>query len=454
MGDAQSIYGKSFLIDPAAAADSPDAKWPDPAYAPRIIDNPEMYYSPTHAALEWRTLWSRTWNIAGRVSDVARAGDFFRFELGHESIIVIRGDDHVIRAFYNVCQHRGSQLVEEEFGQRKRIVCPFHSWCWKLDGKLARITDRETFDPAVVRDEPGLRELRCDSWGGFVFVNLDPSAPPLAEYLSALPGLLDAYRPDEMIVVKDVSAEWPVNWKIALDAFLEGYHAHCRHPELIRLIDDYHFQHDLFPQGHSRMIIPIGLKSPRFDDQHTLTPELGALLAELDLDPEDFAQRAQEVRATLQTHRRAWGARFGLDYSHFTDSQVSDDWNFGVFPNVTFNVHPEGILVMRFRPHATDPERCHYDVWVLARQVRDPECRLPFYMDAAGADLSGDAPRPVRRHIRHGEEGMGFVLDQDGRQLPLVQRGVRSAGFPGLRLSHQEIRLRHFYETYARYLAR
>ncbi len=452
MGEELSIFGKSSLIDPNARAGSPDAKHPDPTYPPRIFENDGIYHTREHAALEWERLWARTWNIAGRVSDVARVGDFFRFDLGPESFLIVRDEDDNIRAYYNVCQHRGSQLVDEDFGHCKRIVCPFHSWCWGLNGALQRITDRETFDPEVIKDNPGLQEARCDTWGGFVFVNMDSQAKPLREYLDALPGLLDTYQPDDMIVVKDVSADWPINWKLAVDAFLEGYHAHCRHPELIRLIDDYHFQHDLFGQGHSRMIIPIGLKSPRFDDQNTLTPELGALLAELDIDPAPFANRANDVRAALQQRRREWGARFGLDYTHFTDSQISDDWNFTVFPNVTFNTHPEGLLVMRFRPHATDPERCHYDVWVLARKVADQSCRLPFYMDAADADLTGNAPRPARRYIKHGEPGMGMVLDQDGIQLPLVQRGVRSRGFKGLRLSRQEVRLRHFYENYWRYL--
>ncbi|MCB1749374.1 MAG: aromatic ring-hydroxylating dioxygenase subunit alpha [Gammaproteobacteria bacterium] len=452
MGEVRSIFGRPFLIDPDAAPGSPDAKWPDPPLGQNILTDHAIYHSREHFAREWNDLWARTWNIAGRESDAARPGDFFRFDLGPESFIVVRGEDGALRAFYNVCQHRGSQLVDEDFGRRRKLVCPFHSWCWKLDGRLERVTDRETFADAVVADEPPLAAARVATWGGFVFVNMDLHAAPLTDYLAELPGILDVYRPEDLVVVKDVSATWPINWKIGLDAFMEGYHAHMRHPELIRLIDDYHFQHDLFGRGHSRMIIPFARKSPRLPDPDALTPELGVLLAEAGLDPADFAGRAQDLRAPYIAARRAWGERYGLDFGRYSDSQVADDWNLNVFPNVTLNVHPEGILVMRFRPHASDPETCHYDVWVLARTSPVAGFRLPFYMDAPDADLSGQAPRPARRYIRHGEDGMGAVLDQDGAQLPLVQRGVRSRGFGGVRLGYQEIRLRHYYEEYHRYL--
>jgi len=451
MGEERSIYGKLFLIDPAAPPDGADRKWPDPELGSEILPHTHIYYSPEHYASEWHKLWSRTWNIAGRRSDLREPGDFFRFDLGPESFIVVMDESRTIRAFYNVCQHRGSQLIDEDFGHRRNFVCPFHSWCWGLNGKLKRITDRETFDPATVADEPPLAEVLCDTWGGFVFINMDRGAAPLSEFLDVLPEVLDVYHPEDMIVVKDVSAEWPINWKIGLDAFMEGYHAHIRHPELIGLVDDYHFQHDLFGRGHSKMIIPFAFKSPRYGDQDSMTPGLGALLTDVGLDPAEFDGRAGDVREAYKRARRAWGARNDIDLSGFSDSQVADDWNFNIFPNVTLNVHPEGILVMRFRPHATDPERCHYDVWVLAKKSADREFQLPFYMDAPGVDLTGDAPRPPRRRIQHGEEGLGLVLDQDGAQLPLVQRGVHSRGFGGLRLSRQEIRLRHYYVEYDGY---
>jgi phenylpropionate dioxygenase-like ring-hydroxylating dioxygenase large terminal subunit len=282
---------------------------------------------------------------------------------------------------------------------------------------------------------------------------MDEAAPPLETFLGDLPELLGNYRFEDMVVVKDLTAEWPTNWKIALDAFLEGYHAHARHPELLRLVDDYHYQFDMFDGGHSRMIIPMGRKSPRISDRASLTPELRVALADAGLDPADFEGRQEEVRQAILEAKRQWAAGFGLDYSRFTDSQVSDDWNYSIFPNITLNVHPEGVLVMRFRPHPTDPERCFYDTWVLATPVEDRNYKLPFYMGVApDADLSGNGERPQRVKIQHGEAGLGFVLDQDGEFLPLVQKGIRSAGFRGVRLSRQEVRLLHYYTEYNGYL--
>ena len=120
------------------------------------------------------------------------------------------------------------------------------------------------------------------------------------------------------------------------------------------------------------------------------------------------------MREAYKHARREWGATYGFDFSALSDSQVADDWNFNIFPNVTLNVHPEGILVMRFRPHHSDPQICHYDVWAIAHTSSNPDFRLPFYMDTPDADLTGTGPRPARRRIRHREPGLGAVLDQDG----------------------------------------
>ncbi|MGE0775266.1 MAG: SRPBCC family protein [Sphingomonadaceae bacterium] len=418
-----------------------------------ILTDQQKYYSADYMQREWEKLWTKVWTIAGRVSDVAGVGDYFLYDLGRESFIVTRSAQDRIQAFYNVCQHRGARFNLQDFGTTAAFVCPFHSWAWKIDGSLQRITDIETFPPTTVCDRPNLTEVRCDTWGGFVFICLDEHAPALADFIGPLTEAMAPYAMERMIVAKDYSADWPTNWKIALDAFMEGYHAHARHPELIRMIDDFNFDYRVFGHGHSFMNIPMGTKSPRFTDKVALTEELRLSMRAVGLDPSDFEGNQQEVRSAMIAAKRRWMEGFGIDASLFTESQIIDDGNYNVFPNITLNAHPEGVLVMRFRPHATDPDRCHYDVWVLTHASDVPDFEVPFYMAVPeGADLSGKGPRPARRYLKHGEEGMGLVLDQDSEFLPTVQQGVKSRGFKGIRLSHQELRLRYYYEEYDRYL--
>ncbi|MCB2072647.1 MAG: aromatic ring-hydroxylating dioxygenase subunit alpha [Novosphingobium sp.] len=435
------------------AARKRELKLPKLEMGDGVLHDQEKYYSPEIMEREWETLWTRVWIIAGRVSDLRKVGDWFRFEFGRESLIIVRSAEDRIQAFYNVCQHRGSQIVDRDFGHGNAFVCPFHSWAWNIDGSLKRITDAETFPEKTICDNPGLTEVRCETWGGFVFVNMDENAAPLREFLGGLADALDVYRMEEMIVAKDYSVDWPMNWKISLDAFMEGYHAHARHPELVRMIDDFNFEYDIFGNGHSKMVIPMWTKSPRIAERTGLTEELRFSIESAGLDPKNFEDRQADVRPAVIEARRKWAERFGIDISDMTDTQVADDGNYNAFPNITFNAHPEGVLVMRFLPHATDPARCRYDVWVLSVRSSDPEFALPFYMAVPPeTDLSGKGERPARQYVEHGDEGLGVVLNQDGDSLPMVQAGVQSRGFKGIRLSNQEIRLRYFYEEYARYL--
>lgn len=452
MTEPVSPYGRSFLVEPQARPGAAACKFADPPLGDGLLGDLDKYFDPAHARVEFDRLFARTWLCAGRASDLAKAGDWLRFDIGAESVIVSRQPDGTLRAYYNVCHHRGARLVTDDFGHGQRFVCGFHSWTWNLDGSLHRITDRETFDSGTICDNPPLSRVHVDEWGGFVFISMHGDPPPLTAFLDVLPAQLDAYRMQDMVVIADLSVEWEVNWKTALDAFMEGYHIHRRHPEGLGWIDDYHLQHDLFANGHSRMILPVAVKSPRLKDQDSLNDELRAMLSEVGLDPAAFEGRARDVRGAIQQRKPEWARRVGMDYGRYSPSQLTDDWNYFVFPNLTFNLHAEGMLVMRFRPHPRDVERCYYDVMVLAHRVADPHYRLPRYMGAPDVDLSGEVPRPPRARLRHGDASLGMVLDQDAEFVPRVQQGMRSRGFKGIRLSRQERRVRAFYEEYDRYL--
>jgi len=445
-------YETGMVVNPAAPAGSLEAKQP-------YIDNgtgsydKSRYFTREFMQREWEQLWPRVWLIAGVSSDIPQVGDYFLFDIGDESIIVVRTETGV-RAYYNVCSHRGSRLVRAERGSRMRFICPFHSWKFDLQGKLSAITDRETFREEVVCHEPGLVALACQEHAGLVFVSMREDPPPLERYIGLPEGYLEGYRIDRMKVVRHVRTEWAANWKVGIEAFYETYHLHAVHPETRWVMADLKVQCDLYPNGASRMIVPIGQMTPRIADQDSLNDGLRAMLADAGIDPEGFAGGAREVRAELQRAKRQRAAELGLDYSGFVDGQLTDSWATGIFPNVQIGCHPEGVFLMRFLPHPTDPERFYYDTMTLIAPVEHPDYKVPDWMGLPeGTDTSGRT-RPPCEHFGIGEDGnLGLVLSQDSELLPVVQKGMRSRAFRHQLWGEQEQRLRHFHAELERYLA-
>ncbi|MFT4768758.1 MAG: phenylpropionate dioxygenase-like ring-hydroxylating dioxygenase large terminal subunit [Glaciecola sp.] len=432
------------VINPDAASDALDAKQPDINNGTRIHAT-DGYFTKNYQDLEWERLWTKSWLIAGVTADIPELGDYFLFDIGSESLIITHNEEG-IRAFYNVCSHRGARLVTEERGNKKVFVCPFHSWSFHNSGELRRITDEETFQPEVIAHRPGLTPLRCEVHAGIVFICMDDNAPPLQEILGLPEGYLEAYNIEQMTVVRHVRSEWGSNWKVGVEAFYESYHLHAVHPETRGVMGDLNVQYDLYPQGASRMIVPLGQPSPRAHDQETVNEGLQMMLQEAGVDPEDFTGSAADVRRAIQEGKRQRAERLGLDYSHFSDSQLSDSWATGVFPNVQMGCHPEAIFLMRFLPHKSDPERFYYDTMTLMMPVDDPDYRSPAWMGLAeGTDVSGNT-RPAMEYYSLGEDAqLGMVLSQDAEFLPIVQRGMRSRGFKGQLWGEQEQRLRHFH---------
>lgn len=439
------------VINPDAPAESLEAKQPP-------IDNgterasKEGYFSREYMQREWEKLWTDTWLIAGLSSDIEKIGDYFIFDIGDESIIVTRTEEGV-KAFYNVCAHRGAKLVWNERGNKKVFVCPFHSWSFHNNGDLRRITDEETFHPDVIAHRPGLTPVACEEHAGMVFIHMGDT-PPLRESIGLPEGYLEAYRIDQMKVVRHVRSEWGSNWKVGVEAFYESYHLHAVHPETRGVMGDLNVQYDLYPNGASRMIVPLGQPSPRIGDQHTVNEGLQIMLQDAGIDPADFEGTAADVRKAIQQGKRERSDRLGLEYERFEDGQLSDSWATGVFPNVQIGCHAEAVFLMRFLPHETDPERFYYDTMTLLFPVEDPDYCPPGWMGLPeGTDLSG-LMRPETEHYSIEEDaGLGVVLSQDSALLPVVQKGMRSRGFKGQLWGEQEQRLRHFHVELERRLA-
>ena len=443
-----------YALKPDADVGSPEAHAPYQDHGTGLFST-DRYASEDWARTEWENMWCRVWTLAGLAADVPEVGDYFKYDLGRESFIIVRtgtGPDE-IKAFYNVCQHRGNRLVMSEFGSTTSFKCMFHSWEWAIDGTLLNIQDRETFRPEVIADNPPLTEVRCELWDGFVFVNMDPDAGPLMDFLGPLPEHLKAYRFADMKIVKDLETPWPCNWKIGHDAFIEVYHVHAVHPEILPFFNDEVAQWDCYENGMTRQLLKFGEVSPKLDDHDTLNEGLKMMLGEVDVDPADYDGMPNGVREFAQMAKRKWAEARGIDYSAFTDNQLTDDWNYGIFPNVTFNAHPEGLLIQRFRPHPRDVQKMTYDLMVLIHPVDDPNYSVPAYMGVEeGTDLSGEE-RPERRYIDYGEDGLGAVIVQDAFMMPYVQAGVQSRGYKGARYSEAEIQLRHWHTELEKYMA-
>ncbi|MFA1546212.1 aromatic ring-hydroxylating dioxygenase subunit alpha [Actinomadura chokoriensis] len=191
---------------------------------------------PAYYEAERAAIFKRTWLNVGRVELVPRTGSFFTKELAvaDTSLIIVRGRDKEIRAFHNLCRHRGNKLAWNDFpgeevkGTCRQFTCKYHGWRYNLNGELTFVQQEEEFFD-LDKSEYGLKQVRCEIWEGFVFVNLDPDARPLAEYLGEMAKGLEGYPFHEMTEVYTYKAEIGANWKLFIDAFAEFYHAPVLH---------------------------------------------------------------------------------------------------------------------------------------------------------------------------------------------------------------------------------
>jgi phenylpropionate dioxygenase-like ring-hydroxylating dioxygenase large terminal subunit len=409
----------------------------DPAHTPRGPDliPRDRYISEAFMRLEWDHMWTRTWLLAGRTADLREPGDFFTFEIGVESILVVRDAPGSIRAYYNVCQHRGTQLSTEHSGHVECVRCPYHGWEWHLDGRLKRITDASAFPKGTAASELSLRAVACSEWAGFVWIHMDPNAAPLMESLGTLAPALQPYLLDQHALVRDVTIEWDCNWKVCMDNSNETYHVQSIHPQLLDLLDDVNTRPEIHGD-HSCFSVRIGAPSDRIGPTDEPPKELGRLMQKYGLSPDAFRGSISGVRPAIQRALREQLRQDGIDYPALSDDQLIDNCHVHIFPHAMLNIMLPGYWLFRVRPHATDPQRMYFDFQEYTRIAR-------------GRPVP---PRPRHTRHRHGEISLDTVLDQDASIMPLVQRGLRSRGCPPLRLGAQESRLRHMHEVLERYI--
>ncbi len=410
----------------------------------------ERFFSRDFMDREWTHLWRRTWNMGPRVEELNRAGDYIIHNLGKESFIFVMSEEGVIRAFYNVCQHRGKRIVcDQRAGNERFFQCAFHGWSWNIDGSIKGIPDQHSypqFSDGLPTDELALSEIRVDTWGGWTWFNIDGEAEPLLEYLDVLPEQIAPYRMQDMRVFVNATFLWDCNWKIAVDAFNESYHFRGIHPEMM-LWSNSNAKLELLGK-HSRMINEYGAPSKPHRDTMEISERMQAYMRYFGLDPDQWEGPARDVR--LEKHKinrqqQTDGVVPHLPYGQMTDEQLSDVYHYFYFPGAAQNIFPEGINTFRYRPHETDPNKCYYDLIMMAHfpEGEEPTGVEHLYFDhkIQYVDLLDPAV-----------EVASFILQQDADNVPEVQQGVQSEGYKGMYLGEQEIRVRHFHNMIDQYL--
>jgi nitrite reductase/ring-hydroxylating ferredoxin subunit len=413
----------------------------------------ERYLSREFLELEYERMWARAWQVACREEEIPNVGDYVEYEVGDESVIVVRSGPDTITALPNACLHRGTRLAVGAGHADGCFRCPFHGWRYALDGRVIEVVDAEDFES--IPDDFTLSVVRAERWGGFVFVNFDRDAEPLLDFLDPYPTLLGPYHLEQMKFRSYLTTVIPANWKAVIDAFNEAYHVQTGHEQVLPWTDDVsivyetignHAHYGRLP-GARRKLQPsprLGLTPDEFDEGEVLAGMVGnlggaflrdekAIVAELraaDLAPGTLLTTYQERRMQLLESR-------GFDVSGLEPDQMTSADDIYLFPNIVGPVYPGSAILFRVRPDGHDPDRAIMDTWVLAWPDPAREWTMP----------------PRHWYADWHERDWGPITTQDYENVGRVQRGMKSSGFVGLRLNpRQEANLLHMHRVLDRYL--
>ena len=194
------------------------------------------YTSDAFYQFEQNTVFRKTWVFAAFAHQFVNPGDMVPVEVAGQPLVLVKGEDQVIRAFHNVCRHRGARLVNEALQSKKSFVCPNHSWCYSLKGKLVARPHFFGGEKHDINHEESHRadlvEVRCDAWHDWVFINLDGNADELSEYVRPITDQLKDYDFSDLRFGSALKFDVKANWKLAIENFLEPYHVFSCHPWL------------------------------------------------------------------------------------------------------------------------------------------------------------------------------------------------------------------------------
>lgn len=407
----------------------------------------ERYTSPEFFRAEMDHMWSRTWQWACREEHVASPGDYYVYDIGPWSVIVVRTEAMEIKAYVNACLHRGTKLKPSfTEGWSPKLACPFHAWTWNLDGTLADLPCAWDF-PHVDQAKASLPEVRVGTWGGFVFINLDDNAMPLEEYLAPLPEHALQAEMHDRYVALHIQKELPANWKVASEAFLEAYHVKATHPQLMQGTGDLNTQYDIFTDHVNRLYSLAGVASPNIKREVSQQEILDTIvLGDRSAVGDDLTITGdRSARETMGDYFKKLLKAGGKDVDDRSTAEIIDTVGYFVFPNGHFFLAPSFPIVYRFRPLGMDPDKALFDLLLLA-PLPGGERPEPYQAVRIGIEDSyGSVPGA--------DPSLAEIYDQDTGNMGWMQEGMKTARKNSATFAnYQESRIRHIHQTIDKYL--
>lgn len=461
----------------------------------------EGYISREWHDLEVERLWKRTWQMACLEDEVRDVGDYYVYDIAHLSYLIVRSGPDEIKAFPNACPHKGTMLRDEP-GKKARVLrCSYHGWSWGIDGTLKEVPCQWDF-PNVDFDEMNMPEISVGTWMGFVFINPDPNAEPLSEFLGDIDDHFQFHNYANRYRIGYASRVHESNWKVGVEAFWEAYHVAATHPQVLDAAADACTNYDVFG-NYSRLVMAAQVPSPHIstplgqpDDAKFYAkmrhPISGFIFTRLESDEEnralvevcdrdgnnvsvfDHLGRWQSGPMTqADVHMCHWIGgptapkltKFKLPprFSDLSRAEAAEEqreierkrWQGAVdvdevsdaeiIDNITFNIFPNLQIspaqnsVIRWRPHGDNPDECFQDV-MRFEPCSDSENRPdPEPVTVLRADEEWDrAP-----HIA----AITKIMQQDTFNMPRVQKGMKSLARGTVLLSaYQESLIRHFWD--------
>jgi len=333
------------------------------------------YFDETFYKLEVENMWKKTWIIAAHASQIPETGDFTIFDKLGLSVIITRDKTGEVRGYHNVCRHRGAPLVLENSGNTKRFTCPYHSWSFNLAGDLVAVPEEFNFG-CLKKAERSLIPVRTETWRGFVFINLDENAAPLADHLGSYADMTADFPFESLKVKATAQLEIACNWKAMFDNFLEAYHVSTVHPKTLSPhLNASSMVVSLYKNGHMRMKTKKKIANRITHTTPGKAPEVA--------DPT------------------------GIYSSYLTGSQM--------FPNVALGLDLQGFPILTFWPDG--PHKAIMDIKMLGPDGDRDD--IPGYWDRLVTETLG-------------------IVAEDTALMNRIQTSLEGGYFTGMVLSYTE----------------